>query len=281
MNMGVYSITNKIDGKRYIGSSINLKKRINKHKLDLNKNKHCSLHLQNSWNKYGSQNFEFEILEFVEKEKEDELIKREQFFIDTYKSNEHLFGYNIRKFASSNLKIEVSEKTRQKLREANTGKKHSDETKQKISVANKGKTSPFFDKKHSEESREKISKNHANFSGENNPNFGKHFNEEIREKISESHKGKVHSEETKQKMSNAHLGKPGPNLGKHFSEETKQRLSVAISGENHPMAKFNWENINIIREKYFLGASKKELAIEFNTTVKYIYKIVNNKVWKK
>lgn len=39
--------------------------------------------------------------------------------------------------------------------------------------------------------------------------------------------GKIHSDETKQKMSMTHRGKVGPNRGKKFSEETKNKMRLA------------------------------------------------------
>ena len=51
------------------------------------------------------------------------------------------------------------------------------------------------------------------------------------------HKGKHHSEETKQKMSDSHIGIEGENssmFGKHHSKETKQRMHEARKGENNP-----------------------------------------------
>lgn len=61
--IGIYKITNKTNGKFYIGSSKNISKRFREHKLDLKKNKHKNKKLQNAFNKYGEENFIFEILE--------------------------------------------------------------------------------------------------------------------------------------------------------------------------------------------------------------------------
>lgn len=62
--MIIYSITNRIDNKRYIGQSINeLKIRKLQHLIELRKNSHYNQHLQSAWNKYGEENFEFKILE--------------------------------------------------------------------------------------------------------------------------------------------------------------------------------------------------------------------------
>ena len=76
---GIYRIRNKINGKCYYGSSINIKKRRLKHINGLSKNKHENIHLQNAWNKYGSNCFEFEIVEECNK---DMLRDVEQTYID-------------------------------------------------------------------------------------------------------------------------------------------------------------------------------------------------------
>ena len=91
---GVYQIINLINDKRYIGSSKNIYKRWNVHKDILNKNNHINIHLQNAWNKYGEENFKFEIIEEIS---EDFLKFREQFYLDCY-NYENTFNkllYNI------------------------------------------------------------------------------------------------------------------------------------------------------------------------------------------
>lgn len=77
---GVYCIINTKNGKRYIGSSKNIARRLWEHRSYLRKNYHENKHLQNAWNKYGEAVFDFYI---VEKCKEDALIEREQFYIST------------------------------------------------------------------------------------------------------------------------------------------------------------------------------------------------------
>lgn len=60
---GIYYIKNNINNKCYIGSSVNIIKRLSHHKNRLNNNLHCNPHLQKSWNKYGKENFSFGIIE--------------------------------------------------------------------------------------------------------------------------------------------------------------------------------------------------------------------------
>ena len=60
---GVYKITNLANNKIYIGSSKTILRRWRNHIRELNDNKHKNLFLQEDWNKYGKENFVFEILE--------------------------------------------------------------------------------------------------------------------------------------------------------------------------------------------------------------------------
>ena len=111
---GVYKIMNTINNKIYIGSSINIKYRWTEHKRYLKNNKHHSNHLQRSWNKYGKNNFKFEILEEC---KETDLLIREQYYLDLYESYNRNKGYNISKSSSAPM----------------MGRKHSKETLIKLS----------------------------------------------------------------------------------------------------------------------------------------------------
>lgn len=81
MNSGVYKITNLVTNDFYIGSSIELKRRFSAHKRSLIKGTSSCTYLQNTWNKYGQDNFKFTIEAFCPKEYTRKL---EQFFIDTF-----------------------------------------------------------------------------------------------------------------------------------------------------------------------------------------------------
>lgn len=61
---GIYKIENILNGDFYVGSSIDVYKRYYQHRTLLKRNKHWSTHLQNSWNKYGADNFVFTVLEY-------------------------------------------------------------------------------------------------------------------------------------------------------------------------------------------------------------------------
>ena len=82
-------ITNKINGKKYIGQAHDIALRWSHHKCDLNNNQHHNKHLQNAWNLYGSENFDFSIIEETE---ESQLDIREKYWIKYYDSYHN--GYN-------------------------------------------------------------------------------------------------------------------------------------------------------------------------------------------
>lgn len=66
MICGIYKITCKINNRFYIGSSKDINARWNMHKWELNNNRHDNIFLQRDWNRYGEENFTFEVLEECE-----------------------------------------------------------------------------------------------------------------------------------------------------------------------------------------------------------------------
>lgn len=86
---GIYCINNIINNKKYIGQSININKRWKSHISALNNNRHYNFHLQQAWNKYGSKNFEFNVIEICDKSL---LNEREVYWIEKFNSLE--LGYN-------------------------------------------------------------------------------------------------------------------------------------------------------------------------------------------
>jgi group I intron endonuclease len=91
-NSGIYKITNKTNGKFYIGSSKHIDRRWWEHTNDLIKNEHCNTKLQHAWNYHGKDAFEFTILENVDI---DKLEEREVFYLKTFKPYMRDIGYNI------------------------------------------------------------------------------------------------------------------------------------------------------------------------------------------
>lgn len=148
---GIYQIKNLVNGKVYIGSAVNFKKRWDHHKFRLKKGNHHSSHLQRSWEKYGGNVFIFEIIETVE-DKEN-LLQREQYYLDKYESYNHTKGYNICPKAGTTLGVVCSDETKRKISEVKKGKL-------------KGEDNPFYGKKHTTEVKEKMSELKKNIVGE-------------------------------------------------------------------------------------------------------------------
>lgn len=79
----------------------------------------------------------------------------------------------------------------------------------------------------SEETRARMS---ATKLGEKHPMYGKHLSDETRAKLSVAHLGKHHTEETIANLSALHRGKT-------LSEETRARMSAVRLGKPHPHGK--------------------------------------------
>ena len=116
----IYKATNLINGKIYIGKTVNsLKKRITQHKSDaLSRNSQMVIH--RAIRKYGWDNFRWEIID--ELRDNEELCKRESYWISHYNSTQPSIGYNSTDSG-----------------EGVTGLRHSNESKNKISESRKGK----------------------------------------------------------------------------------------------------------------------------------------------
>ena len=109
---GIYQIRNLIDGKKYIGSAVNLRARWISHRNSLIRGDHHSPYLQAAWNKHGASRFAFEVVEAVAS-KED-LIQREQHYIDKFNTSDNKIGYNISPTAGSSLGTRRTKESRQK-----------------------------------------------------------------------------------------------------------------------------------------------------------------------
>jgi len=158
---GVYRWTNLLNAKSYIGSGVNLSKRLSYYysrqymKTKLKRSKSL---IYSSILIHGLSNFKLEILEYCEPRY---VISREQYFLDLLKPK-----YNILPTAGSNLGFKHSEETKALISEAQQGENnsffgqtfsHSEETKAKISEAQQGENNSFFGQTHSYETKAKIS----------------------------------------------------------------------------------------------------------------------------
>lgn len=214
---GVYEIRNTFNGNFYIGSSINLSKRLREHKGALNANRHRNAYLQRSWNKYGEDGFSFRTLLYCDPEN---TLLYEQMCLD------NLFPeYNIAIDVKSGMAgRKHTEETRHKLSEANIGKHPSEATLANMSERMIGNTNTLG-YKHTAEALALMSAAHK---GKPGHMLGKHHTAATCALISAGNKGKIVSEATREKISAAQQGELNHNWGKHPSEETRVKLSGRV-----------------------------------------------------
>lgn len=89
--VGIYFITNKITGKKYVGSSVNIFERWQAHVRELTRGTHHSAPLQRAWQKHGPNSFIFTIRRLC---LEDSMLDLEQKFLDKENAKAP-FGYNV------------------------------------------------------------------------------------------------------------------------------------------------------------------------------------------
>lgn len=272
MKSGVYKITNIKNSKIYIGVYRNLDKRKREHYYRLSANRHINRLLQNDFNKYGKECFEFEVLEFAPVKQLYILEKR---YIKKY--NSYGNGYNMTTGGDGSYGHAVSDETKRYLSEINTGennpnwgRKISEEHKQKLIEATKSRSSYWKGKKLPELMKRKIAKSH----------IGIRPSEETRLKMSKSRKGqksywkgKSFSKEYKRKLSEAHKGI-------RVSDETKKKLSILNSGEKTNFHKLKEGEVIEIKLRSLKGYRQVDLAREFNVTKSCISSICKSKTWK-
>lgn len=162
---GIYAIHNSVNLQHYIGSAVSLRARMRDHFSKLRRGIHENKHLQNAFLKYGEGAFWAEIVEFVQGKAD--LVAREQFYLDSTRPS-----YNILRTARSGL-----------------GFKHSEEECKKISVRMKEKFASM-----SSEDRKILVASYG-FTMK-----GRRALEETKAKISAANKGRIISEESKQKF---------------------------------------------------------------------------------
>lgn len=172
--MIIYKVTNKFNGKVYIGQTIRTLEQRKWQHLDAAKNG-CKTHFYNAIRKYGEKNFVFEIID--EASSVQELNELERYYIQKYDSIKN--GYNMVDGGNNNVMFldDVKQKHLESMRSA--------ETRAKIS-----KTMKQYRKEHpwTEEQKRKFAE-----SKYGNKNFaGHHLTPEHREAINKKLRKKVH-----------------------------------------------------------------------------------------
>lgn len=218
---GIYKLTCINNGKIYIGKSTNLRRRLNSHKNSPNKliDKYF---LQNAIAKYGWDSFNVDILEIVENfdklKDNDALLKREEFYIELFDSTNKDRGYNLCKSSCDRTGLILSEETKIKMKQSRVGRILSDEHKKNIGNASRGRL-------HSKETKDKMSESR----------LGKKQSEETKEKRRLSSIGRLHSDETKEKMRKPKSDEFKEKMrNRKHTEDSKEKIRQAKLGKPLP-----------------------------------------------
>lgn len=240
MQSGIYAIKNRINNKMYVGKSVNIKKRKSYHFWLLRTNNHFNPKLQSAFNKYGEENFEFVILEKCNK---DELDDKEIKYINRYNTIND--GYNICEGGEGSLGRTLSEETKQKISNANTGRKQDE-------VAKKRKSEIMKELWKTAEYRKKMKQ---------------------RPKPKPWNKGRRHTEEEKKHLSEK-------LKGRRITEEHKKKLHELYKGEKSLTAKLTEQQVIEIRLRFLKGEKQCDIKKDYQVSAQTIYDIVRNRSWR-
>lgn len=247
---GVYEIRNTLNNKVYVGSSVNVKRRLAAHRQHLRRGQHATAHLQASWAKHGEAAFEFKQLIVCDKK---DVLFYEQRIMDGFKSNQKEFGYNKRIVVETCAGMKLTDEHKAKISAALPrgeahhyyGKRLCDKAYQVAADLKRGK--PMAD-----EQRAKISctlrgkKKHAGFGA----------------KISAAKKGVKYTDEQKKNMTGYWLGK------KHTKEWREQG------------AKLSFAKAEEIKRLYAEGnLSQDKIAKMMQVSRRAIRNVLDGKAW--
>jgi group I intron endonuclease len=267
----IYKITNLLNGKSYYGQTRQPpKRRWSQHKGAAKKG--GKMILYNAIRQYGVENFSFNVVH--ECKTLDELNAKE---IEYIASNNTLApnGYNASKGGDN---YEKTPETCKKISESNKGRIITPEWRKNMSNARKGKTI-------TEEARKNMQ----------NAQKGRIITAEAREKLRKVNLGKKQNAETIAKKSAARKGVPWSEkkresmLGRVHTEETKKKMSISQKGRiiseesklkmreaKKSVRKVSDEQIIEIRENKE-NLHQYELAKKYNVSKQLISNIINHK----
>jgi group I intron endonuclease len=211
--IGVYKITCLSSGKYYIGYSKEIEKRFHTHKMLLRASRHFNILLQRAYDKYGCDDFTFEILHTCNTI--DDAKGLELQYLDEINIRPLLYNIHYNNSGGDTL----------------TNHPNRTEIIEKRTQTNAVRFNNMTMEERHQKYGQKI--------GEKNGMYGRTHTDEVKKRLSEMHKGNTYckgkkaSDETRHKMSivaSQRIGDANPFFGKHHSEETKQKLREANAG---------------------------------------------------
>ncbi len=198
----IYKIRNLVNGKFYVGSSVDTRVRFQNHRRHLRKGTHHCHPLQRAWNKYGEDFFKFEIVEKVTSS--DDLHAAENRWLDEHHGK--AYCYNLSKCADAPTR----------------GMKFSDEHKAKISAAHMGNS---YAKGHKQPAEQCESTRLRKLG---NTNFlGKSHTDDTKATLSKAHQGKQHRlghTNTPEHRARQSAGMRGIKKSPEHAEKIRQRM---------------------------------------------------------
>lgn len=209
--MIIYKATNQINGKIYIGQTVNsLNRRKIVHRSQSNRPNN---YFHNAIRKYGIDCFYWQVICICPDL--DSLNEREQYYIAFYDLMNRDIGYNMKEGGFNYLLSDEIKKKISETKKGQKGHKHTAETIEQMRKSKLGKNNPAYGKPMSDEQKNKIRNSTI---GNKNHFYGKHHSIEAKNKISQLHLGRKLTEEHKRKIGEA-------GLGRKHSAESIQKMS--------------------------------------------------------
>ena len=242
---GIYVIRNLTNGRVYVGSSNDMRRRCVAHKRQLVRGDHHCRPLQDEWASMGAEAFTFEVLEAVAQP--SGLVFREQHWMDTLSAHHTQGGYNLAPLAYSCVGVKMSLEARLKISAAQKGRPLSASHKANLRAAHKNRppisaealaraAASRMGQKRTAEQCANISKaklaQKLKMTDEQRQiviaaNKGRKATPAAREAMSKAHTGHIFSAETRKKISDAHKGKV-------LSEAHKANLRAVWAAKRKP-----------------------------------------------
>lgn len=227
---GIYKITNLINLKVYIGQSDRLNDRKREHFYRLKRNEHNNEHLQKSYDKYGEENFIFEIIEET-----DDLDNREIHWINEYGGINSELNYNLKDPLTM---------------------KWSDYVRVKQSKSMTGENNPNYGNTWSQQQKNKLSEERLGVTLEER--LGKDKADLVKEKMRVSQTGRTHPDEVKDKIRKANEGENNPAYGMGERQAgDKNHMWGKPSSNRKPIQQFTKEGV-LVKEYEYLTQVKED-----------------------